>query len=126
MLAAHKESYDKPRQHINKQRHQFTDKDPHSWGYAFSISHVQMWELNYKEDWAQKIWCFQITVLEKTLESPLDCKEVKPVNPKGDQSWIFTGRTVAEAEASVFWPRDVKSWLIGKRPWCWVRLKAKR
>jgi len=71
-----------------------------------------MWELDHKEDWAPKNWCFQIVVLEKTLESPLNCKEIKPVNPKGNQSWIFIGRT--DAEAPVFWPPDVKSWLIGK------------
>ena len=73
-----------------------------------------MWELDYKESWVLKNWCFWTVVLEKTLESPLDCKEIKPVNPKGNQSWIFIGRTDAEAEASIFWPHDAKNWLIGK------------
>ena len=75
-----------------------------------------MWELNHKEDWVLKNWCFQILVLEKTLESPMHCKEIKPVNPKGNQSWIFIGRTDAEAEAPILWPPDSKSWLIGKDP----------
>ena len=75
-----------------------------------------MWELDHKESWALKNWCFQIVVLEKTLESPLDCKEIKLVNPKGNQPWIFNGRTDAEAEASILWPPDVKSRLIGKDP----------
>ena len=75
-----------------------------------------MWELDYKESWALKNWCFWTVVLEKTLESPLDCKEIKPVNPKGNQSWIFIGRTDAEAEAQMLWPPDVKNWLIGKEP----------
>ena len=73
-----------------------------------------MRELDHKEDWAPKNWCLQIVVLEKTLESPLDCKEIKLVNPKGNQPWIFTGRTVAKAEGPTFWPRDTKSWLVGK------------
>ena len=84
-----------------------------------------MWELDYKESWAPKNWCFWIVVLEKTLESPLDCKEIQPVHPKGDQSWIFIGRTDAEAETPILWPPDVKNWLIGKDPdagkdWRWV------
>ena len=79
-------------------------------------SHVQMWELDYKESWAQKNWCFWTVVLEKTPESPLDCKEIQPVHSKGDQSWVFTGRTDAEAEAPVLWPPHAKSWLIGKDP----------
>ena len=82
----------------------------------FSISHVWMWELDHKESWAPKNWCFWTVVLEKTLESPLDCKETKPVHPKGNQSWIFIGKTDAEAEAPILWPSDVKSWLIGKDP----------
>ena len=80
----------------------------------FSSSHVWMWELDYKESWAPKNWCFSTVVLEKTLESPLDCKEIQPVHPKGNQSWVFTGRTDVEAETPVFWPPDAKSWLIGK------------
>ena len=82
-----------------------------------------MWELEYKETWPPKNWCFWTVVLEKTLESPLNCKEIQPVHPKGDQSWIFIGRTDAEAEAPILWPPDVKSRLIGK-DWCWERLKA--
>ena len=100
-LAPWKESYDKPRQCIKKQRHHFANKDLYSQGYGFSIGHVWMWELDHKESWAPKNWCFQIVVLEKTLESPLDCKEIKPVHPKGNQFWIFIGRTDAEAEAPI-------------------------
>ena len=84
-----------------------------SQSYGFSSSHVWMWELDHKEGWALKNWCFQTVVLEKTHESPLDCKEIKPVNPKGNQSWIVTGRTDNETEAPVLWPPDAKSWLIG-------------
>ena len=83
---------------------------------GFSSGHVWMWELDYKESWALKNWCFWTVVLEKTLEGPLDCKEIQPVHPKGDQSWIFTGRTDAEAETPIFWPPDVKNWLLGKDP----------
>ena len=86
-------SYDQPRQHMKKQRHDFANKGPSSQGYGFSSSHVWMWELDYKKSWALKNWCFWIVVLEKTPESPLDCKEIKPVHPKGDQSWIFIGKT---------------------------------
>ena len=82
-----------------------------------------MWELDYKESWALKNWCFWTVELEKTLESPLDCKEIKPVNPKGDQSWIFIGRTDAEEETPILWPPDAKNWLIWKAQ-CWERLKA--
>ena len=90
--------------------------------YSFSSSHVWMWELDYKESWAQKNWCFWTVVLEKM--SPLDCKEIQPVNPKGNQYWIFTGRTNAEAEAPILWPPDVKNWLTRKDPvagkdWRW-------
>ena len=111
-----KESYDQPRQHIKKQRHYFVNKDPSSQGYGFSNSHVWMWELDYKESWVPKNWCFWAVVLEKTLESPLDCKEIQPVHPKGNQSWIFIGRTDAEAETLILWPPDVKSWPIWKDP----------
>ena len=82
-----------PRQHIKKQRHYFANKGPSSQGYGFSSGHVWMWELDYKESWVPKNWCFWTMVLEKTLESPLDCKEIHPVHPEGDQSWVFTGRT---------------------------------
>ena len=87
-----KERYDQPRQHIKKQRHYFANKGPSSQGYGFSSGHVWMWELDYKETWAPKNWCFWTVVLEKTLESPLDCKEIQPVHPKGDQSSVFIGR----------------------------------
>ena len=92
-----KQSYDQPRQHIKKQRHYFTNKGSSSQGYCFSSSRVWMWELDYKESWAPKDWCFWTVVLEKT-ESPLDWKEIQPVHPKGDQSWVFIGRTDAKAE----------------------------
>ena len=92
----------------------FADKGLSSQTYGFSSSHVQMWELDRKEGWAPKNWCFQIVVLEKTLESALDCKEIKSVNLKGNQLWIFTGRIDAEAEVPVLWPLDGKSWLAGK------------
>ena len=87
-----------------------------SQGCGFSSGHVWMWELDYKESWALKNWCFWTMVLEKTLESPLDCKEIQPVHPKGDQSWVFIGRTDVEAETPVLWPPDAKSWLIWKDP----------
>ena len=115
MFAPWKKSYDKLRQHMKKQKHHFADKGPHSQSYSFFSSHVWMWELDNKEGWALKNWCFWI-VLEKTLKSPLDSKEIKPVNPKGNQSWIFIGRTDAEAEAPVLWLPDVKSRFIGKDP----------
>ena len=111
-----KTSYDQPRQHIKKQRHYFANKDLSSQSYGFTKSHVWMWELDYKESWAQKNWCFWTVVLEKTLEIPLDSKGFKPVNPKGNQSWIFIGRTDAETETPIVWPPDVKKWLIGKDP----------
>ena len=114
MLAPWKKSYDKPRQHIKKQSHYFADTGASSQIYGFSSSHVLMWELDHKKCWAPKNWCLWTVVLEKTLESPLDCKEIQPVHPKGDQSWVFTGRTDAEAETPVLWPLHVKSWLIGK------------
>ena len=101
--------------------------------YGFSSSHVWMWELDYKERWAQKNWCFWTVVLEKTLESPLECKEIQPVHPKGDQSWVFIGRTDFEAETPLLWPPDVKRWLIwkdlllgkieGKRRRGWQRMR---
>ena len=93
---------------------------------GFSSSHEWMWELDYKESWALKNWCFWIVVLEKTLESPLDCKEIQPVNPKGNQSWIFIERTDAEAETPIFWPPHEKNWLIGKDPDAGKGLKAGR
>ena len=99
---------------MKKQRYHFADKGPYGQSYGFSSSHVQMWELDYKESWAPKNWCFWTIVLEKSFESPLDCKEIKPVNPKGNQVWIFFGGTTAEAVK--LWPPDAKSQLIGKDP----------
>ena len=116
---------DQPREHIKKQRHYFANKGPSSQGYGFSSSHVWMWELDYKESWAPKNCCFWTVVLEKTLESPLDCKGIQPVHPKENLSWIFIGRTDVEGETPILWPPDVKSWLILK-PWSWERLKAGR
>ena len=103
-------------QPIKKQRHYFVDKGQSSQRYGFSSSDVWMWELDYKESWVPKNWCFWTVVLEKTLESPLDSKEIQPVHPKGNQSWISIGRTDAEAETPILWPPDVKSPLIGKDP----------
>ena len=116
MLTPWKESYDQPRQHIKKQRHDFADKDPSSQSCGFSSSHAWMWELDYKESWTLKNWCFWTAVLEKTLGSPLDCKNIQPVHAKGDQSWMFVGRTDVEAETPRLWPPDVKRWLIWKDP----------
>ena len=126
MLTPWKESYDQPRQHIKKQRHYFANKGLSSQGYGFSNSQVWMWELDCKESWAAKNWCFWAVVLEKTLESPLDCKEIQPFHPKGDQSCIFIGRTDVEAETPMFWLPDVKNWLIWKDPdaekdWRWEK-----
>ena len=101
---------------LKKQRHHFAEKIPYSHSYGFSSNHVQMWELDHKECWALKNSCFQIVVLEKTLESPLDCKEMRLVNPQGNQSWIYIGRTDAEAKAPTLWLPDVKSPFIGKAP----------
>ena len=101
---------------ILKSRHYFADKGLSSQSYDFSSSHVCMWELDYKESWVLMNGCFWIVVLEKTLVSPLDCKEINPVHPKGNQSWIFTGRTNAEVEAPILWPPDGKSCITGKDP----------
>ena len=101
---------------ILKSRHYFVNKGPSSQGYGFSSGHVWMWELDYKESWVPKDWCFWTVALEKTLESPLDCKEIQAVHPKGDQSWLFTGRTDVEAETPILWPPDAKSWLIWEDP----------
>ena len=103
------------RQHIKKQRHCFVNKGPSSQGYGFSSGHECIWELDYKEGWASKNWCFWTVVL-KTLESPLDCKEIQPVHAKGDQSWVFFGKTDAKAETPILWPPDMKKWLTGKDP----------
>ena len=106
-------SYDHPKQHIKKQSHHFANKSPCSQSYGFSSSHVWMWELDYKESWVPKNWCFW-TMVEKTLKSPLDSKEIQPVHPKGNQSWLFIGRTDSETEAPILWPPDAKNWLIEK------------
>ena len=99
-----------------KSRHYFANKNPSTQSYGFSNSHVWMWELDYKESWVLKNWCFSTVMLEKTLESSLDSKEIQPDHPKGNQSWLFNGRTDAEAETPILWPPHVKSWLIGKDP----------
>ena len=112
MLAPWENRYDKPRQHIKKQRHYFSNKGLSSQSYSFSSSHVWMWKMDHKEGWAPKNWCFWTVVLEKTLENPLACKKIKPVSNKG----IFIGRTDAEAEAPILWSPDMKNWLIGKDP----------
>ena len=101
---------------VVKSRHHFADKGLFNQSYGFSSSHVGLWELDHKEGWAPKNWCFQTVLLEKTLESPLDSKEIKPVNPKGNQLQIFIERTDAKAEAPILWPPDGKSWLIRKDP----------
>ena len=125
-LAPWKKSYDQSRQPTKKQRHYFTNKGLSSQSYGFSTSHVCMWELDYKESWVPRNWCFWTVVLEKTLESPLDCKEIQPVHPNGNQSLIFIGRTDAKAETSILWPPDVNNWLTWKDPdavkhWRWEK-----
>ena len=102
MLAPGKKCCDQPRQHIKKQRHYFVNKGLSSQSFGFSNSHIWMWELDYKESWELKNWCFWTVVLEKTLESPLDCNEIQPVNPKGNHSWIFIGRTDVEVKFQYF------------------------
>ena len=122
MLASWKKSHDQPWQHIKKQRHYFVNKGPSSQSYGFSSSQVEMRELDYKENWVLKNWSFwTMVVLEKTLESPLYCKEIQPVHPKGNESWIFIGRTDAEAETPIsgHWCEELTHW---KRPWWWERL----
>ena len=123
MFTPWKKSYDQPKQHIKKQRHYFAKKGPSSPSYGFSSSYIRMWELDCIESWAQKNWCFWTVVLEKTLESLLDWKEIKPVSLKGNQSWLFIGRTDFEAETTnlATWCEELTHW---KRPWCWERLKA--
>ena len=116
MLAPWKKNYDQPRQHIKKQICYFANKSPSSQSYGFSSTHIWMWELDYKDSWAPNNWYLWTVVLEKTLESPLDSREIQPVHPKGHQSWIFIGRTDAEAETPILWPPDAKNWLTGKDP----------
>ena len=114
MLVPWKKSYDQTRQCIKKQRYSFANESPSTQSFGFPSSHVWMWELDCKESWAPKNWCFWTAVLEKTPESPLGGKEIKPVNPKGNQFWIFIGRTDAEAETPILWPSDAKDQLTGK------------
>ena len=117
-------SYDKHRQHIKKQRHHFANKGLYIQSYGFSSSHVWMWELDHKEDWACKNWWLVIVVLEKTLESPVDSTEIKPANPKGNQSWIFICKDLCWSWSSntlATWCKGLTHW---KRPWCCERLKA--
>ena len=109
---------------MKKQGHYFANKGPSSQSYGFSSSHVWMWELDYKESLVPKNLCFWVVVLEKTLESPLNCKEIQLVHPKGNQSWMLIGRTDAEAETPILWPPDAENWLIWKDPdagkdWRW-------
>ena len=126
MLTPREKSYDQTRQHIKKQRRYFADTGSSNQGYGFSSSHVWMWELEYKESWGLKNWCFWTVMLEKTLETPLDCKKIQPVHPKGNQSWIFIGRTGTEAEGPILWQPDLKESAYWKRPWCWERLRLGR
>ena len=116
MFTPWKESYDQPRQHIKKQRITLPTKVHLVKAMGFSSGHVWMGELDCEESWALKNWCFWTVVLEKTLNSPLDCQEIQPDHPKGDQSWVFIGRTHVEAETPILWPPDAKSWLIWKDP----------
>ena len=111
-----KKSYEQPRQHIKMQWHYFANKGLSSQSYGFFSSHIWLWELDHKESWALKNWCFWTMVLEKTLESPLDCKKIQPVHPKGNQSWMFIGRTNVEIETPILCPPDAKNWLIGRDP----------
>ena len=112
--------------YIKKQRHYFDNKGPSSQGNGFSSGHVWMWELDYKENCAPKNWCFWTVVLEKTLESPLDCKDIEPVHPKGDQSWVFIGRTDAETETPIALATWCKEWTHWTRLWCWKRRRRRR
>ena len=123
MLIPWKESYDQLRQHIIKQRHYFADKGLSRQSYGFSCGHVWMWEWDCEESWAPKNWCFWTVVLEKTLESPLDCNKIQLAHSEGDQPWDFFGRDDAKAETLVLRPRHAKSWLVGK-DWCWEGLGA--
>ena len=114
MFTPGEKSYDQPRQHIKKQRYYFADKGLSSQSYHFSSGHVWMWMLDHKKCWAPKNWCFWTVVLEKTLESSLDCKEIHPVHSEGDQPWDFFGRNDAKAKTPVLWPPHANSWLTGK------------
>ena len=143
------ESYDQPRQHIKKETHYFANKSLSSQGYGFSSGHVWMWELDCEESWVQKNWCFSAVVLEKSLETPLDCKEIQPVHSKGDQSWVFIGRTDFEAETPILghlmWRADLfentlmlgklrageedgrgwDGWMASPTQWAWVWVSSR-
>ena len=123
-LAPWKKSYNQPRQHIKKQRHYFANRGLSSQSYGFSSGHVWMWELDYKGSWVPKNWCFWTVMLEKTLESPLDCKQIKPVHPKGNRSWKIHWKDWCwswNSNTLATWGEELTHW---KRPWCWERLKA--
>ena len=125
MLAPWKKSHDKPRQCVKKQRYHFADKSLYSQSYGFSSSHVWMWELDHKENWVPKNWCFWTVVLQKTLESPLDCKEIKPIHPEGNASWIIHCKDWWWSWSFNTLAKWWKSLLIGGGgPSCWERLKA--
>ena len=124
MLTPWNGSYDQPRQHIKKQRHYFVNKSPSSQGYGFSVVMYECESWTIKKTEGQWIDAFELWCWRRLLRVPLDCKEIQLVHPKGDQSWVFIRRTDVEAETSILWPPDAKSWLIWKRPWCWERLKA--
>ena len=123
-IPSRQKSNDKSRQCVEKQRYHSADKGSYSQGYGFPSGHIQLWELDCKEGRTPKNWCLWTVVLKKTPKSPLDSKGIKPVNLKGNEPWILIGRTDAEAETPILWPPDAKSWLIGKKPWCWERLRA--
>ena len=123
-LTPWKESYDQPREHIQKQRHYFANKGLSSQVYGFSSGHVWVWELDYKESWAQKNWCFWTVVLEKTLESPLDCQELQPVHPKGNQSWRTDWKDWCWSWISNILATWCEELTHLKRHWCWERLRA--
>ena len=125
-LALWKKSYDKPRMHAKKQRHYFADKGPYSQSYGFSNIYVWMWELDCKAGCVQNNWCFRAVVLGKTLESPLDCKEIKPVNPKGNQPWIFTGRTERLKAGGEGDQTGRDGWMASPTPWTWVWASSRR
>ena len=123
MLAPWKKSYDQPRQHIKKQRHYFANKGPSSQGYGFSSGHVRVWELDYKESWVPKNWCFWTMVLEKTLESPLDCKEIQPVHPRGISPEYSLEGLMLKLKLQYFGHLMRRTYSLEK-PWCWETLKA--
>ena len=110
---------------VGSLKKQVLSRKKHYFGFIFSYSHVQMWELDHKEGWVLKNWCFWTVVLKKILESPLDSKKSKPVSSRGNQPWIFIERTIAETEPPILWPPDAKSRLTRKKPWCWGKTEGK-